>query len=394
MLDIEKAFLKDDHRIFLRAEQEMPVELLEDAQVLFWEALVKKKYQVSKFLMRKPYFNPILDKSKPSNWVSIICSAPDILQMACEHHIYRDRISAHDALILIKSALRIKFLNKKGIGLFLENFTYEELSQQEKFQSYYLLGQLFANREYFWTRKTVEWGVPINEIAINEWAKSGFHMNKRNKDGKYLWPHNEISNYKIRLLKLMHKMSDKAIKNIVCNNHIDAFLYIAKTFRKRELKNRFVIKISDMALSHPKTKFSSFLTDNFPSLLLRVFRPDERWVKLAANDNNKNISPTEKLLLQNKLKDIEIFAVKESNLDSINDPDEVLTTLKLLPKHMATLCIRYKARELGLDVIVPKITRKEHITMLLSNENDPMSVLVFSNKPAHQAYLMDRLSTM
>jgi hypothetical protein len=394
MLDIERAFNRDDYRVFLRAEQEMPEELLEDAYILFWEALAKRKYQVGKFLMRKPYFNPILNKSKPSNWVSTICSIPEILQIACENHIHRDRISAHDGLILIKSALRIKFLNKKGISLFIKNFTYEELSQQERFQSYYLLGQALASGEWFWAKKISEWGVPINEITINEWAKSGFHMSTRTKEGKVLWPHKEISCYKINFLKLMHEMSEKAIKNIVCNSHIDAFLYIAKTFRKTELKNRFVIKVSYMALSYPKTEFSSFLTDKFPTLMTKVFTPNEKWVKLAANNNRNNISSTERLLLEKKFKDIELFAVKESEISNLTDPDEVMSALKNLPKHMATLSIRYKARELGLDVIVPKITRKEHIAMLLSSENDPMSILIFSDKPAHQAFLMDRLSSM
>jgi hypothetical protein len=391
MLDIETAFINDNYSIFLRLEQAMPRETLKDCYKLFWKAITEKKYNVATFLMNKPFFNPLLETDKPENWLSLICSMPSLLESACKLHIDKSRISTSDALKVINASLRFNYMNKKSVGLFIQEFNYQELSQGEVFQASYLLGNLLSKEEWYWAREVIEWGLEINNTAMEQWATAGFHIKRGKKGG---WPNKEIEDYRKKFLYFMLRANGVISKNIVNNGHIDAFIFIAKQFKDTDLKNRFVTRITQAALSNPSSDFTIFISEKFPTLICKLFVPDEKWAKKAAQRKTQNISKAEAIILSEKMSEIEYFTVKECNLIEAKCAQDILQAIKCLPKYQATLCLRYKGREIGLEKIVPEITRKEHIEMLLSKENDPMTLMLLSTKPNHQAFLMDKLASL
>ncbi len=394
MLDIEKAFSLDNHQIFLLAEQAMPEELLEDAYMLFWDALEKKKYRVATFLMHKPYFSP-LKGSMPTNWVTLICRFPDLLQVACEKHIVQDRIETKNAIVLIKSALKIKFINKKGVKNFITQFTYESLSKQEKHQCYDLLGKLLCENEWYWAREFIEWGVPIEKNAIRIWATKGFSLpSKGESKQKFVWPHNEIRQYKKKILLAIYQLGEDLADGFVKNNRVTALLFVLKILSKDKKKKRnLLLKSIKSCLDNPNSEVSDYLARALPSVVLSAYTPSDIWAKKCIQ-KNVSLSEIERLIIDNKRRDIQKYALEESGLKNTQEPTLFLKSLKEKPKHIATLAINEKVQQLGAEALIPEITRKEHLDMLLSGGHDPFSLMTLVWKPRHQEYLMNRLAEL
>lgn len=396
MLDLEKAFNTDRYEVFLRAEQEMPAELLEDAYNLFWKAIEKRKYRVAKFLMRKPYFSPFLS-TKPKNWVSLICKIPELLQVACEKHINRERISDSDAIVLIKASLKMRFLNKKGIKCFIETFAYDLLSDNAKYQSRDLLGRLLCQDEWYWARKLIDWGVNIDEQVIKQWAKTGLSIPSKDeltKDKTLSWPNQEIEPYKKDIILSIYRLGDEIADEFVINNKTAAFFFTAKIFSKDKTRQRkFLIATVKSCLSNPKSELANVAIEKFPRLLLASFQPTEQWLKKAAG-KQQGLTPIEQFIIRERQESIQDHALQIGGMKNEMCPKSILTRIKKLPKHIATLILRKKAQDIGLERLVPEISRKEHIDMLLTESVDPFVLMTLSTKESHQAYLMEKLSEL
>lgn len=395
MIDLERAFKLDRSDLFLRAEQDMPEELLEDAYKLFWLSISEKKYKVAKFLMCKPYFNPFLSE-KPKNWISLICKIPELIEIACDHHICIGRIDSKDALALIKTSLKMRFLRKNGISNFINDFAYESLTHQSKYQAKDLLGHLLYQREWYWSRQLMDWGVPIDEHIIKAWAKSGLGTASRgnSKKSKLVWPHPELEPYKKDILISIYRLGGGFADELVTNSSISGFLLALKIFEKhKEKKKEFLIEISKSCLLNPKSELSDLATKRFPKIVRTIFIPDEKWTKKSLLKRSM-LSPIEQLIIFNESDKISKFALSLTDLEGEQCPKSILKKIKSQPKHIATLVLRYKAQEIGLESIVPHISRKEHVDMLLSEDVDPLVLMSLSSKPSHQAYLVERLAEL
>lgn len=401
MLDIEKAFQTDNHQTLLLAEQEMPAELLDDAYKLFWEALEKRKYKVSLFLMRKPYFSPFL-KNKPENWLSLVCRMPELVGVACEQHIEASRIVPKDAISLIKAALKIRFVSEKGIKHFIANFAYEDIRDNAHYQCEDLLGRLLAEKMWYWAKELMEWGVKPSAAAIKVWTKRGlglepFLMNaqniaQNNQRAKAIWGDKALGEYKSLLIREIYKAGEALSEDIIRSNNPNALLFLLKVLSNNPARKKtFILSIAKACLDMPRSEVSNYVVERIPKALLAVFEPSEEWLKKGTRNKAKG-QPLDRLILKDKKQELQRYAL---NLLSDTGDLSLDSFLKLAARtspHIAKYALVAKAEAEGIEVLMPLVTRKEQIDTLLWGGFDPFTLMTLSNKDSHQAYLMNKLA--
>ena len=151
------------------------------------------------------------------------------------------------------------------------------------------------------------------------------------------------------------------------------------------------MSIAKACLDTPRSEVSNYVVERIPKALLAVFKPSEEWLKKGVRSKAK-LQATDCLILKDKKQELQRYAL---NLLTDNEDMSTDSFLKLAAKtspHIAKYALVAKAEAEGIELIMPLVTRKEQIDILLWGGFDPFTLMTLSNKDSHQAYLMNKLA--